>query len=198
MDLETIRLFSISKLGWIRKQQIRLKNQKREALREYISGESHYYLGKRYLLRLIENNSSPKVVLKHDTLELHIGKSAAVNRRKEILQGWYRRQLRELSAKYISEWESKMNVRVAELGIRIMKTRWGTCNRKVNRIWLNTELAKKPVECIEYVLVHEMVHLLEKGHSRKFHTYMDTFLPKWKYIREELNRTALGHVEWSY
>ena len=198
MDFETIRLFSISKLAWIRKQQIKLRNQKRETVREYISGESHFYFGKRYLLKLIEDNSPPKIVLKHDTLEMHVPKAFSMARRQKVLNNWYRQQLRVLLLPYISKWEIRMAVKVFELRIRIMKTRWGTCNRKVNRVWLNTELAKKPIECIEYVLVHEMVHLLEKGHSRKFHAYMDAFLPKWKYVREELNRSALGHVEWSY
>lgn len=198
MDLETVRLFSISKLGWIRKQQKKLMNQKREAPREYVTRESHYYLGQRYLLKVVEQDAAPKVVLKHGTIELYIRKGASITRREEILQGWYRQQLRELMPQYIAKLEKKMHVEVAEICIRKMKTKWGTCNPKVNRIWLNTELAKKPIESIEYVLIHEMVHLLERNHNEKFIAYMDKLLPKWKHIREELNRSALGHVEWSY
>jgi len=198
MDLETIRLFSISKLGWIRKQQAKLKNQKRETPREYVSRESHYYLGQRYLLKVVEQNAAPKVVLKHNTIELYVRKGTSITRRKEILQGWYRQQLRSLIPQYIVKLEKKMNVKVAEICIRIMKTKWGTCNSKANRIWLNTELAKKPIESIEYILIHEMVHLLERNHNKTFIAYMDKFLPKWKHLREELNRTPLGHVEWKY
>ena len=198
MDLETVRLFSISKLGWIRKQQKKLMNQKREAPREYVTRESHYYLGQRYLLKVVEQDAAPKVVLKHGTIELYIRKGASITRREEILQGWYRQQLGELMPQYIAKLEKKMHVEVAEICIRKMKTKWGTCNPKVNRIWLNTELAKKPIESIEYVLIHEMVHLLERNHNEKFIAYMDKFLPKWRHLREELNRSALGHVEWSY
>jgi len=198
MDLETIRLFCISKLGWIRKQQVKLKNQKREAAREYITRESHYYLGQRYLLKVVEQNTAPKVVLKHGTIELYIREGTSITKRKEILQGWYRQQLRALIPQYIAKLEKKMNIKVAEVGIRIMKTKWGTCNPKAKRIWLNTELAKKPIESIEYILIHEMVHLLERKHNETFIAYMDKFLPKWKHLREELNRSALGHVEWKY
>jgi hypothetical protein len=198
MDLETIRLFCISKLGWIRKQQAKLKNQKRETAREYITRESHYYLGQRYLLKVVEQNTAPKVVLKHNTIELYIRKGTSITRRKKILQGWYRQQLRALIPQYIAKLEKKMNVKVAEIGIRIMKTKWGTCNPKANRIWLNTELAKKPIESIEYILIHEMVHLLERKHNETFIAYMDKFSPKWKHLREELNRAPLGHVEWKY
>lgn len=198
MDLETIRLFSISKLGWIRKQQAKLKNQKRETAREYVTRESHYYLGQRYLLKVIEQNAAPKVVLKHNTIELYFRKDSSVKQREEILQSWYRQKLRELIPQYIAELEKKMNVKVAEICIRTMKTKWGSCNVKAKRIWLNTELAKKPIESIEYILVHEMAHLLERNHNEKFIFYMDKFLPKWKHLREELNRSGLGHVEWSY
>jgi len=198
MDLETIRLFCISKLGWIRKQQAKLKNQKRETAREYITRESHYYLGQRYLLKVVEQNTAPKVVLKHNTIELYIRKGTSITRRKKILQGWYRQQLRALIPQYIAKLEKKMNVKVAEIGIRIMKTKWGTCTPKANRIWLNTELAKKPIESIEYILIHEMVHLLERKHNETFIAYMDKFSPKWKHLREELNRAPLGHVEWKY
>lgn len=198
MDLETIRLFSISKLGWIRKQQTKLKNQKRETAREYVTRESHYYLGQRYLLKVEEQNAAPKVVLKHNNIELYIRKGASTAQREDILHGWYRQQLRELIPQYIANLEKLMNVKVAEICIRIMKTKWGTCNPKAKRIWLNTELAKKPIESIEYVLIHEMVHLLERKHNEKFIAHMDKFSPKWKHLREELNRSALGHVEWSY
>ena len=198
MDLETIRLFSISKLGWIRKQQSKLKNQKRETPREYITRESHYYLGQRYLLKVIEQKAKPKVVLKHNAIELYIRKGTSITKKEEILQGWYRQQLKKLALQYVTKLEKKINIKVDQINIRKMKTKWGTCNPNAKRIWLNTELAKKPIESIEYILVHEMVHLIERKHNEKFTACMNKFLPKWKHIRKELNRAPLGHVEWKY
>jgi predicted metal-dependent hydrolase len=198
MDLDTIRLFSISKLGWIRKQQTKLRNQKRETAREYLTRESHYFLGKRYLLKVIEQESAPKVILRHDTIEMYVRSGSSVQLKEEVMQSWYRQKLRELLPDYISKMETKMNVKVQKLGIKKMKTRWGTCNSTARRIWLNTELAKKPIECIEYVLIHEMVHFLERKHNNIFHAYMDEYFPAWKETRIELNRSMLGHVEWEY
>lgn len=198
MDLETIRLFSISKLGWIRKQQIKQRTQKREPAREYLNRESHYFLGKRYLLNVIEQESAPKIILKHSTIELYVRSGSPIELKEEVMQSWYRKQLRDLLPDYVAKHEKEMSVKVFYIGIKKMKTRWGTCNPTAHRIWLNTELAKKPIECIEYVLVHEMVHLLERKHSNIFHAYMDKYLPNWKQIRQELNRSMLGHVEWEY
>lgn len=198
MDIETIRLYSIAKLGWIRKQQTKLRNQQREAPREYISRESHYYLGKRYLLKIVEEDAVPQVVLQHSTIELHVRPGATKEQKEALLQAWYRRQLRAIVSPYIAKLEKKMQVKVAKIYIRIMKTKWGTCNPKSESIFLNTELAKKPIESIEYVLTHEMVHLLERKHNDKFLAFMDKFLPNWKHLREELNQSPLGHIEWSY
>lgn len=198
MDLETIRLFSISKLSWMRKQQIKIRNQKREAPREYVTRESHYYLGKRYLLKIIEQNATPKVVLRHDTIELYVRPNTSKEQKEALLQTWYRKQLKEIVLTHIVNLEKIMNIKVPEVVIRTMKTRWGTCNTKVKRIWLNTELAKKSIENIEYVLIHEMVHLLERSHNERFIAYMDKFSPNWKHLRSALNRSSLGHVEWGY
>ncbi len=106
--------------------------------------------------------------------------------------------MRELVSLYVAKLEKKMNVKVSEICIRKMKTKWGTCNQKAKRIWLNTELAKKSIESMEYILTHEMVHLLERNHNKNFIASMDKFTPNWKYMRDELNRSALGHVEWRY
>ena len=195
MNTETIRLVGISKLGWIRKQQTKFRNQKRETAREYVNHESHYYLGQRYLLQVIEQKAAPRVVLKHDVIELYIRKDVPKTLRKKILYSWYRQQLKELIPQYIAKLEKQMNVKVSKLCIRTMKTRWGTCNPRAKRIWLNTELAKKSIESIVYVLAHEMVHLLERHHNANFAAYMDKFLPNWKYLKEELKRSVLGHVE---
>ena len=198
MDTETIRVFAVSKLGWIKKHQAKLLEQKREAPREYINRESHYYLGKRYLLKVIEHNLAPKVVLTHNTIELYVLDETVLEKNKAVLDNWYRQRLKEIVPGYIAKWEQLMNVKVEEFGIKKMKTKWGTCNREAGRIWLNLELAKKPLHCIEYIIVHEMVHLLERKHNDLFISYMDKFLPKWRFYKEELNKSPLRHENWSY
>lgn len=198
MDLDTIRIYAISKLSWIRKQQGKIKAQKREAPREFLTKESHYYLGKRYLLKVIEYNSTPIVKLKHNTIELYIRPDTETAKRKEILDEWYRAQLKELVPKYISKWEKSMEVKVKEFGIKKMKTKWGTCNIEAHRIWLNLELAKKPISCLEYIIIHEMTHLLERNHNTRFVALMNRFMPNWKDIKEELNRLPVSHTEWGY
>ena len=198
MDLATIRVFAISKLSWIKKQQTRLKNQVREAQREFINRESHYFNGKRYLLKVTERDAAPKVVLKHNAIELYVRPETNAVKRKSIINEWYRRKLKETVPSLIEKWEKKMNVQVKEFGIKKMKTKWGTCNRQAKRIWLNLELAKKPAECLEYVVVHEMAHLLEKKHNDRFISLMSEFMPKWRFYKDELNRLPVSHVDWYY
>jgi len=198
MDLNTIRVFAISKIGWIKKQQDKLRNQSREAPRDYITRESHFYLGKRYLLKVIEDNFPANVVLKHDTIQLYIRPDTPTEKRQAILEEWYRRKLKELVPEMISKWEKKMKVSVDEFGIKKMRTRWGSCNAQAKRIWLNLELAKKPVHCLEYILIHEMVHLLERRHNERFTAYMEKFLPQWRAFKEELNRLPISHIDWDY
>lgn len=198
MGLETIRIFAISKLSWIKKQQNKIRGQERETAREYITRESHYYLGKRYLLKIIEHNASPKVEIKHGTIEIYIRPNTGLEKRKEILDEWYRQSLKEIIPGIIAQYENKLKVNVAEFAVKKMKTKWGTCTREAKRIWLNLELAKKLKECIEYIVVHEMVHLLERHHNERFIAYMDKFLPKWRFYKEELNKSPLRHENWSY
>jgi predicted metal-dependent hydrolase len=198
MKLDTIRIYAISKLSWIKKQQAKILSQKREAPREYINKESHYYLGKRYMLKVIELDTVPVVNLTHKTIELYVRPGTNTEKRKEILDSWYREQLREIANHMIANWEKKMQLKVSELGIKKMKTKWGTCNEEAKRIWLNFELVKKPSECIEYIVVHEMVHFKERNHNDKFIAYMNHFLPGWKQSKVELNRLPVSHVEWEY
>jgi predicted metal-dependent hydrolase len=198
LDLETIRIFAISKLSWIKKQQTKLNNQEREAPRDFVSRESHYYLGKRYLLKIVESENKPSVTTKHNTLLMHVRSSTDKEQKQILLQEWYRDNLKTIVPKYISKWETKMQVQVSEFGIKKMKTKWGTCNREERRIWINLELAKKPLECLEYIIVHEMVHLLERHHNDKFISYMNKFLPQWREYKEELNRLPISHVAWRY
>lgn len=198
MDMETIRVFALSKLSWIKKQQQRLLNQEREAPREYLTQESHYYLGKRYLMKVIEHNAAPKVILKHSSIDLYVRHDTRREKRGVVLDEWYRHKLKEIVPEYITFWKKKMRLREVVYAIKKMKTKWGTCNREAKRIWLNLELAKKPKECIEYIIVHEMVHLLERHHNERFIAYMDNHLPRWRLCKEELNKSPLRHENWSY
>jgi predicted metal-dependent hydrolase len=198
MDTDTIRVFAISKMSWIKKQQAKLHEQEREAPREYINQESHYYLGKRYLLKVVEQDASPKVVLEHDIIKLYVRENKSSDKNRTVLENWYRQRLKEIAPDYITKWEKLLQVKVEEFAIKKMKTKWGSCNREAGRIWLNLELAKKPLHCIEYIVIHEMVHLLERKHNQIFISYMDKFLPKWRFYKEELNRSPLRHENWSY
>lgn len=198
MDLETIRIFAISKLGWIKRQQTKLSNQEREAPREYISRESHFYLGKRYLLKVVEREGKQSVAIKHDKLILQVKPATTTEQRQILVHEWYREQLKALVPNYIAKWEKIMGVEVSEFGIKKMRTKWGTCNTEAKRIWINLELAKKPLECLEYIVVHEMVHLLERSHNARFIAYMTQFLPQWKSLKEELNRLPVSHLDWGY
>ena len=188
--------FVISKLTWIRKQQQKLQAQAREAARDYVERESHYFKGERYLLKIIEHKHPPKVVLDHSTMMLYIRRNTATEKRAAILNEWYRGQLKQQIPDLIQKYEKLMDVSVKEFGVKKMKTKWGTCNPVAQRIWLNLELAKKPIELLEYVVVHEMVHLLERSHNRRFVLLMDKFMPKWKFYKDELNRLPISHVNW--
>ena len=191
MNLDTIRIYAITKLSWIRKQQSKIKAQKREAPREYLTKESHYYLGKRYLLKVIEHNLPPIVKLKHNTIELYVRFGTDTAKRKDILDEWYRSKLKEIIPSIITKWESVLKVEVNHFGIKKMKTKWGTCNIESQRIWLNLELAKKPIICLEYIIIHEMTHLLERNHNTRFVALMNQFMPNWKEVKEELNLLPL-------
>lgn len=196
---ESIRLLVVSKRHWIKKQQSKFIAQERQTKRDYISGESHYFLGNRYLLNVVHTNGSPKVEIKRKThIDLHIRQGTSTKRREEIIENFYRSELRKQIQLFLKKWEDITRVKINEVNIKKMKTKWGTCNQKHKRIWFNLELAKKPIQCVEYVLVHEMVHFLEKNHTDKFHNLMDSFLPQWQQYKEELNNSILGHSNWKY
>lgn len=198
MGLDTIRVFALTKLRWIKKQQIKFLRQERETPREYISRESHYFLGKRYLLKIVEKESTPGVNKKHNTLELQLRPGSSIEKKKAVMEEWYRQQLKEIVPRLISKWEKRMKVKVQDFGIKKMKTKWGTCKIEARRIWLNLELAKKPIDCIEYIIVHEMVHLLERKHNERFVEYLNKYMPDWKRIKEELNRLPVSHAQWDH
>lgn len=196
---ETIRLFAISKLGWIRRNQREYERQERLSPREYKNRESHYYQGKRYLLNVIEVDEPPKIVLRSKTyIDLYTRPETTIAKRHEIMNEWYRVQLKRQIPELIEKWEKKLDVKVAEWQVKLMKTKWGSCNIEKKRIWLNLELAKKPIHCLEYIIVHEMVHLLERHHNERFIAFMDNYLPKWRSYKAELNRSPLRHENWSY
>ncbi len=196
---ETVRLAVISRLGWIRRQQSTLDQQERQSEREMVTGESHFVQGRRYRLDVIEQDGPASVVIRNSkTLELRVRPGTDRQKREEVFWRWYRQLLREQIPDLLAKWEPVVGVRVASSGIKRMKTRWGTCNTEAQRIWLNLELAKKPPACLEYILVHEMVHLLERHHNDRFRAYMDEFMPQWRLYREELNRAPLAHEDWEY
>jgi len=199
LDDEAVRLAVISRLGWIRRQQSRFEQQDRQSAREMVSGESHYVQGRRYRLDVIEYARRVAVgVRNNNTLDLRLRPGVGRQNREAALHRWYRQLLRDQIPELIAKWEPVIGVSVADWGIRRMKTRWGTCSRGASRIWLNLELAKKPPSCLEYILVHEMVHLLERHHNDRFREYMDRFMPQWRLHRQELNRAPLSHESWSY
>lgn len=191
VDPGILRGFAESKLGWIRKQQVRIRGCKPPEPREFVSGEIHFIGGERFALELVERAAKPEVIIDGDIMRLYIRPGTTVEKRQAVLEEFYREQLHKALPAIITGWEQVMNVRVNDFGIKRMKTRWGTCNRKVGRIWVNLELAKRPPECLEYIVVHEMVHMLERGHNAIFFGHMDRFLPGWRLIKKELNRTPL-------
>ena len=194
-----VRLAVVGKLGWIKRQRARFAAQPRQSEREMVSGESHYFQGRRYRLRVVEHPGAGRVVLRSRTaLELWVRAGSDTNARQVVLQHWYREQLRELVPPLLAKWEAALGVRAADWRIKKMKTRWGACSADARRIWLNLELAKKPVKCLEYLIVHELVHLIEPYHSDHFIHMMDTHLPLWRQYQCELNSAPLAHASWSY
>lgn len=198
MDIDTIRVFAITKLGWIKSQQKKLLEQARETPREYLDRESHYVWGKRYLLKVIEQDAVPEVELKHSVMLLKIRPATSDVRKQEILDAWYREQLKTVVSALIGKWEPLMGVKVQKFFVQKMKTKWGSCSPASSSIRLNTDLAKKPPECLEYIVVHEMTHLLEPTHNSRFVSLMDQFMPKWRFYKEGLNKLPVRHETWGY
>tara|TARA_Y100001954_G_C15696807_1_gene545694 strand:+ start:183 stop:881 length:699 start_codon:yes stop_codon:yes gene_type:complete len=186
MDLNSIRVYALGKLGWIKNKQKKIVAQKREPIRDYINRESHYFKGERYLMKIINVNAAPKVELSKNYIELYVRPNSTREKRMQVMDNWYREYLKIEISKLIDKWESKIGVKVSEFRIKKMKTRWGSCNINKKRIWLNLELAKKPFECLEYVVIHEMVHLLEAKHNNRFYILLDKFYPRWKHSSDLL------------
>ncbi|MDC0936116.1 SprT family zinc-dependent metalloprotease [Pirellulales bacterium] len=198
MDMEAIRLFAISKLGWIKTQQRKLNEQERETQREFLERESHYVWGRRYLLWVTEADQPPDVVLRHNRMELTVRPGADGSKRNQIVEEWYRQQVKERATGLIARWAPKIGVELNGFYVRRMKTRWGSCNSQARTIRLNTDLAKKPPECLEYIVVHELIHILEPTHNERFQAHMKSFMPDWDHRRQVLNRLPVRHEEWRY
>lgn len=196
---DNVRLAVIAKLGWIRKQQAHFQEQPRQSPREAVTGESHYFFGKRYRLEVVERRGLHGVVVKNNTtLQLFVNPGTTTANRMLVINEWYRAELKSRIPSLLEKWQEKVDVEVLGWGVKKMKTRWGSCNIQRKRIWLNLELAKKPRECLEYVLVHELVHLLERRHNERFKALLGRFMPAWQNGRDVLRLEPLAHEDWEY
>lgn len=194
---DNVRLAVVSRLKWIKDQQANFQRQSRQSERELVTGESHYVFGKRYRLEVIERRGRHEIIIKNNrTLQLFVTPGTTTANRALVLSEWYRQQLKARIPGLLSHWETVIGKQASDWGIKKMKTKWGSCNTTQRRIWLNLELAKKPLDCLEYVLVHELVHLLERQHNKQFKAHLDHFLPNWKQSRDILKREPLKDENW--
>jgi predicted metal-dependent hydrolase len=196
---EAVRLAVIDKLGWIRRQKAKFAEQPRQSQREMVNGESHYFLGQRYRLRVHEQEAPARVAVRGiATIDLFVRPGTTADQREAVLLRWHREQLKVLIPPLLEKWQPILGVQVADWGIKKMKTKWGSCNPATRRVWFNLELAKKPVQCLEYIAVHELVHLLERHHNDRFAGLIEAHVPQWRQYREMLKKAPLGHEEWEY
>lgn len=194
--LDVARAYAITKLGWIRDQQAKLEKQARETSRQFIERESHYLWGRQYLLTVVERDAKPCVFLDHKRITLGVRPGSSAEKRAEVIHEWHKSLLHKVIPSIIKEWETKLGVSVTGYFLQRMKTKWGSCNSRAGRIRLNTELVKKPKDLLEYVVVHEMVHLVEPTHSERFVTLLDEHYPTWREARAELNELPLSAETW--
>lgn len=195
ISLKAIRAFAITRLTWIRRHQRKVIMQEREPPREYIDRESHYVWGERVMLKVVERELSPTVSLKHRTLTMQVRLNADATSREQLLAGWYRDQLRERAISSLDRWQAHLGVTASTLFVRRMKTKWGSCNPHTGNIRLNTELAKKPAECLDYVILHDLAHLRVRLHTSEFFGLLDSAMPHWKMVRHLLNNLPLRQNE---
>lgn len=199
LDDEAVRLAVISRLGWIRRQQAEFVQQERQSQREFLSGESHYFRGRRYRLEVIVRSAPASVAVRNNTiLSMQVPPGFDEEKRADLLDRWYRNQFRAAIPGLLEKWLPKIGVQTSEVRIKKLKTLWGSCNAEASRIWLNLDLIKKPQPCLEFILVHELAHLLERHHNERFLAIMDRVMPMWRTYREELNRSPLAHQDWKY
>lgn len=194
---DAVLLAVVTRMGWIKRQRAKFAAQPRQSERAYVSGESHFYLGQRYRLNLIDGACAGQVQVRNSrSLDLLVRTGSDATIRERVFLGWYREQLRIRIAPLIDKWASVMDIPIPTWGIKRMKTKWGTCNIEAKRVWLNLELIKKPPQCLEYVVVHELTHFFERRHSDFFVELLDSRLPNWRIARDELNSQPLAHEEW--
>jgi predicted metal-dependent hydrolase len=195
---ETLRLFVLGKLPWIRKQQRRFNEQNRQTPRQYVDRESHYFLGRKYLLRvhpLSAIHKKSKIVVKSKTyIEMYVSEKSSVETKAALMREFYRDQLKVVLVDLIRKWESILSVSASSVSVKSMRTKWGSCSTEKGSILLNLELAKKPIPCIEYVVAHELVHLIERHHNDNFKAHLDKYIPNWKALKSELNLLPVGHI----
>ena len=190
-SFEKIKKFILSKIDWIKKHQIKIRSQKFIAPKKILDGEIHDFFGEKFLLKIVEKNGAPAVFLKGGIIELHIRKNLNLQKRRVALDQFYRAALKKIIPKHIAAWEEKMQLKVAEFGVKKMKTRWGTCNIKARRIWLNLSLVQMSIRFLDYIILHEMTHLLERKHNKKFFAHLDNFMPNWRECEKEMKNMRL-------
>jgi len=195
---DAVRMAVIDKLGWIKRQQAKFAEQPRQSQREMVSGESHYFLGRRYRLCIKEHDAKPNISLRGSSnLDFFVQSGTTIEQREAIFLDWHRKQLKATISPLLEKWQSTLSVQISAWGIKKMKTKWGSCNVGSQRIWFNLELIKKPPQCLEYIVVHELMHLVEPQHNDRFRALMDNHFPQWRHYREVLNEAPLGHEDWS-
>lgn len=194
--LEVARAYAISKLGWIRNQRAKLLAQPRETPRQFVERESHYVWGRRYLLSVTEKDAKPSVTLDHRRIRLAVRPGTTLAKRANVIREWQRSLLHQVVPALICKWEAKLGVKVTGYFLQRMKTKWGSCNHRAGNIRLNTELVKKPKDLLEYVVVHEMVHLIEATHNERFVALLQRHYPAWREARAELNELPLSAEVW--
>jgi len=196
---EAVRLAVIGKLAWIRRQREKFESQPRQTAREAVTGESHYVFGRRYRLSIANSNGRAHVVLRTKTkIELHVPPRLSEPERLAVLERWYRNELRSAAGPLLDQWQKKLGVQLEFFGVKRMKTKWGACNHRTKRVWLNSELARKPFTCLEFIIVHELLHLIEPNHGERFVSLMDANLPDWRQRRDLLNSSPLANETWTY
>ncbi|MDQ3000200.1 MAG: M48 family metallopeptidase [Fibrobacterota bacterium] len=196
--METLRVYVVSRLGWIKEQQRKFRAQERESEREFSTRESHYLWGRRYLLKVVEKDAAPAIEIRPRALILSVRPGSGKPVKQAILEKWYRDQIRAAVEPLLGKWEKVLGVKAGRIFVQRMRTRWGSCNPATKGIRFNSELSKKPAECLEYILVHELIHLLEPTHNPRFISMMNRFMPHWRHYRRELNRAPLAFEQWDY
>jgi predicted metal-dependent hydrolase len=196
MKPEAVRVFAIIKLGWIKQQQLKQQAQPRETPRDYVEKESHYFWGRRYLMTIIEEDCPPRIDVSGNKIKLHMRPGTPPAKRQAIMEGWYRDELKKALPPLLANWERKLGVKVSKVFVQRMKTKWGSCNHRARHVRLNSELAKKPKKLLDYVIVHELAHLLEPTHNQRFGALLDHHYPSWREVRAQLNELPLASESW--